>query len=232
MPALNEEGAVGGVIREIRAVVPEAAVLVVNDGSKDGTAAEARAAGALVLSLPYTLGVGGAMRAGFRYAVRHGFDVAVQVDGDGQHDPAEIPNLVARIGHSDIVIGARFAGRGDYKVSVPRRAAMRLLASSISRRAGTKLTDVTSGFRAMSRDAVTLFAWTYPAEYLGDTVESLVIATRAGLKVEQVPVVMRPRTHGAPSQPAWRAVAYLLRAILVLVLAGIRRRPITGREVR
>jgi len=225
IPAWNEEASVGPVVREVVSHVPGAHVLVVDDGSTDGTAAAARAECVAVLSLPFNLGVGGAMRAGYLYAARGGFDIAVQVDADGQHDPAEIKSLVDALDHADIVIGARFAGTDGYAVRGPRRWAMRLLAWRLSRMAKTTLTDTTSGFRAVNRRVIALFAHDYPVEYLGDTVESLVVATRAGFRITQVPVTMRPRTIGAPSQTRWKATIYFLRAGLVLLLATIRRQP-------
>lgn len=223
IPALNEAESVGGVVKEVHAALPKAHVLVVDDGSTDGTRSVASAAGADVLSLPFNLGVGGALRAGFRYAVRFGYDVAVQVDGDGQHDPAEIPDLLGALEDADMVIGARFAGRGDYVVRGARRVAIRLLARSLSRQTKTKLTDTTSGFRAFDRRAIEAFARDYPAEYLGDTVEALIIAARAGCRVTQVPVAMRPRRSGAPSQPSWRATVYLLRAVLAVMMSRLPR---------
>ena len=225
IPAWDEERSVGGVVTEVATALPEADVLVVDDGSADRTREAAGAAGAEVLSLPFNLGVGGAMRAGFRYASRHGYDAVVQVDADGQHDPREARLLLEQLDAADIVIGARFAGKGDYQVKGPRKWAMRLLAVSLSRITGTGLSDVTSGFRAWNRRAIGLFARYYPAEYLGDTVESLVIAARAGCRVRQVPVAMRPRRVGTPTQPAWKATAYLVRACLVLLLALLRRWP-------
>lgn len=219
VPAYNEREALPAVLAELRAAVPEADVLVVSDGSTDGTAAVAREAGVLVLELPLNLGVGGAMRAGFRFAVRHGYQAAVQVDGDGQHDPTDIATVLAALAEADVVIGARFAGRGDYVARGPRRWAMTMLARTLSRVAGTRLTDTTSGFRAANRRAIELFAANYPAEYLGDTVESLVIACRAGLQVRQVPVVMRVRAGGAPSQSPWRAALFLARALLATGIA-------------
>lgn len=148
VPAYQEQDCIARVVTEVRAAVPDAGVLVVDDASRDATRAQALATGAQVLSLPINLGVGGAMRAGFRYALRNGFDTVVQVDGDGQHDPAEVNALVQGLDGADLVIGARFAGAGAYGATGPRRWAMKVLSLSMSRRAGTVLTDTTSGFRA------------------------------------------------------------------------------------
>ncbi len=215
---------------EISSQLHGAAVLVVNDGSTDRTSATARAHGAEVLDLPFNLGVGAAMRAGFRYALENGFDTVVQVDADGQHDPRDVTRLLEHLDSADIVIGARFAGKGEYAVRGPRRWVMSLLAGVLSRLAGVRLTDTTSGFRAAGPRAVRLFAAHYPAEYLGDTIESLVIAVRSGLVVDQVGVSMRARAAGEPSQRPWKAAAYLLRACLALVIALTRPR-VTIREV-
>ncbi|KGA20955.1 dolichyl-phosphate mannose synthase [freshwater metagenome] len=222
MPALNEEESIAHVIREVFAVSRKLTILVVNDGSEDATAQVARSAGALVASLPYNLGVGGAMRCGFRYASAHGFDNVVQVDADGQHAPADIPRLIANLAHADLVLGARFAGVGDYQARGLRRLAMIVLAKVLSRTTRTTLTDTTSGFRASGPRAVALFAQHYPAEYLGDTVESLVIAARANLVIRQVPVAMRERSGGTPSQSPLRATAYLARVGIGIVFALIR----------
>ena len=223
VPALNEQEAIAAVVREVRECVPGCDVLVVDDGSHDATVARARAAGARVASLPYNLGVGGAMRLGYRYAATRGYDYAVQVDADGQHDPRFVPQLLDRLDDgADLVIGARFAGEGHYEVRGPRRWAMRLLSTVLSRVAGTRLTDTTSGFRAVSRPMMELFANAYPVEYLGDTVETLVLAARRGFTVRQVPVSMRHRTTGRPSHSPAKAAVYLGRAFLVLMLALIR----------
>ena len=227
LPAWNEAGHVGGVVGEVRASRPDADVLVVDDGSGDGTAAAAERAGALVCRLPFNLGVGGAMRTGYRFAVRHGYDAVVQVDADGQHDPGFIDALLDGLEQADVVIGARFAGVGDYPVRGPRRWAMRLLARVLSSLAGQPLSDVTSGFRAANRRAIAVFASHYPAEYLGDTVESLVIALRTGCTVRQVPVQMRGRVGGRASHSPGRAALYLARACVALGLALVRRWPTT-----
>jgi len=231
VPAWNEQGAIGSTIAELRETQPDVDVLVVDDGSSDSTADVAEGAGALVCRLPYNLGVGGAMRTGYRYALRHGYAAAVQLDADGQHDPAYLPALLGGLDHADIVVGARFAGEGDYRVRGPRRWAMVLLAGTLSRLAGTGLTDVTSGFRAANLRGITVFATHYPAEYLGDTVESLVIALRTGCTVTQVPVGMRVRQHGQASQTPFKAGLYLLRAVAALGFALIRKWP-TALEIR
>lgn len=222
MPAFNEEESVGDVVREVYETVTGVDVLVVDDGSTDTTSRHAAQAGATVLRLPLNLGVGGAMRAGFKYALQNGYDAVVQVDSDGQHDPRAIPELVSALSRHDIVMGARFAGVGDYAVRGPRHWAMVVLSRVLSRISGTKLTDTTSGFRASGPRAVHLFAVHYPSEYLGDTVESLVIAHRAGLSIAQVPVSMRPRAGGVPSHDPYKAAVYLGRAAMALFVALIR----------
>ncbi|MCC2029348.1 glycosyltransferase family 2 protein [Microbacterium sp. YMB-B2] len=232
VPAWNEQHSVATTVQEIRRASPEYDVVVIDDGSKDATADIAAAAGAVVLRLPFNLGVGGAMRTGFTYAARHGYQQAIQVDADGQHDPADIAEVLAGLEHADISIGARFADVGDYTVRGPRRWAMVVLAKVVSRIAKTRLTDVTSGFRAADRRAIEQYVSYYPAEYLGDTLDSLVAAVHAGLTVTQVPVAMRPRSHGTPSQHPIGAAIYLLRSAFALLLAVMRnprrRTPLEG----
>jgi glycosyltransferase involved in cell wall biosynthesis len=222
MPAFNESASVAEVIREVRAALPGVSCLVVDDGSTDRTAEVARRAGAHTAQLPFNLGVGGAMRLGFLYALENGFDNVVQIDSDGQHDPAEVAALLAELETSDVVIGARFAGIGDYEARGPRHWAMKLLSSTLSRAAKTRLTDTTSGFKASGPRAVKLFAEHYPAEYLGDTIEALVIAVRHGLVIRQVPVAMRERTTGAPSHNFLKSAVYLGRAVFALLFAFAR----------
>ncbi len=224
VPAWNEEKNVGITVREILDTDPGYDILVVDDGSTDATAGVAASAGASVLRLPFNMGVGGAMRAGYAYAQRKGYRSAIQVDADGQHNPADIARVLAGLHDADIAIGARFADVGDYQTRGPRRWAMSMLASILSRVAGTSLTDVTSGFRAANRAAIDQYVRYYPAEYLGDTLDSLVAAVHSGLSVTQIPVAMRPRLHGNPSQGFVGSAVYLLRSMLALGLA-IARRP-------
>ncbi|WP_425860694.1 glycosyltransferase family 2 protein [Arthrobacter sp. TWP1-1] len=226
MPAWNEEEAVGNTVREVLATSGDFDVLVVNDGSTDATALVATKAGATVLQLPFNLGVGGAMRAGFKYARRFGYPQVIQIDADGQHDPKNIAEVLAGLQHADISIGARFADRGDYTVSGPRKWAMLVLAKVISSVAKTRLTDVTSGFRAGNDRAISQYLDHYPAEYLGDTIDSLVVALRSGCTVTQVPVEMRPRQGGTPSHNPMKAAIYLGRSVFALLFAFTRKRSV------
>lgn len=222
VPAWNEAENVADTIREIRAADPAYDVVVIDDGSVDLTRERARAAGATVVSLPFNMGVGGAMKTGFTYAQRYGYGRAVQVDADGQHNPSDISRVVAGLETADISIGARFADVGSYEARGPRRWAMSFLAGVMSRVAGVRLTDVTSGFRAAGPRAIDQYVRYYPAEYLGDTIDSLVAAIHAGLTVTQIPVAMRPRRYGRPSQGALGSTIYLFRSVFALGLALMR----------
>ena len=228
VPAWNEGAVIGGVLEELRSTVPHADVVVVSDGSVDNTVDAARDKGADVLELPLNLGVGAAMRTGSLYAERNGYTWAVQLDADGQHDPADIPRLLdaAKEADADIVIGARFAGAGSYKAKGPRRWAMGLLSAVLSPVTKAKLTDTTSGFKLTSAKAIRLFSVDYPAEYLGDTVGALTIAARRRLKIIQIPVEMRPRAGGEPSHGALKSTRFLFRAWFALAIA-LTQRPLS-----
>ena len=210
-------------VREILSTSDSYDVVVVNDGSTDNTADEAAKAGAVVLNLPFNLGVGGAMRCGFKYAKRMGYRRVVQVDADGQHDPKDIAAVVSGLANADISIGARFADKGTYEVRGPRRWAMVFLTKIISALAKTRLTDVTSGFRAANERGIDQYLDHYPAEYLGDTIDSLVVAIRSGCTVTQVPVEMRSRQGGTPSHNPYKSAVYLGRSVFALFLAMTRK---------
>jgi glycosyltransferase involved in cell wall biosynthesis len=224
VPALNEEETVGHVVTSLRAHGYD--VLVVDDGSSDETATVARSAGAQVLRLPINLGVGGALRLAFRQAVRLGYQIVVQCDADGQHDPAQVQALLAalRSNDLDLVVGSRFvAGRPSYRVAKHRRLAMRTLARTASSATRTPITDPSSGFRAIGPRLLPAFAQSYPADYLGDTVEALVEAGRAGFRVGEIPVTMTERRGGEASAGGRAAAWYTLR-VLVIIAARWRRR--------
>ena len=225
VPALNEEQTVATVIRSIRDDLG-ADVLVVDDGSSDDTAAVAAAAGAMVVSHPFNLGVGAAMRTGFRFARRNHYEVAIQIDADGQHIASEAQTLIelVRSGAADLAVGSRFGdGSGDYRVSGARRWSMRVLSAIVSRRLGMRITDTTSGFRAFSERAIDRFALEYPSAYLSDTVESLLIAHYDGLTIVEVPVTMLERMGGVASNNVIRSGYHLVRLLLVIALSKHRR---------
>ena len=231
IPAWNESGSVADVVRQVRTVLPHATVVVVDDGSMDNTGQKAADAGAITLTLPFNVGVGGAMRTAFLYAQREGFDAVVQVDADGQHNPEEIYSLLDGLSAADIVVGTRFHPGSTYKVRGPRRWAMDLLSWSLSRMARTPISDTTSGFRSAGPRAISLFAVAYPAEYLGDTVGSLSIAIRDGLVITERPVTMFYRKIGRPSKSALWSTLYLGRAVLALSVQLVKRNPHSSREV-
>jgi glycosyltransferase involved in cell wall biosynthesis len=225
VPALNEERTVGGIVTATRALGYD--VCVVDDGSTDATAASAREAAAIVLSVPLNLGVGGALRCGFRWALANGYDAAVQLDADGQHDPHEIAELLRAMKetNADMVVGSRFAtGAGAYEVRPSRRFAMGLLARRAERATGTKVIDSTSGFRAIRRPLLDQFATSYPVEYLGDTVEALIEAGLAGAKVVEHPISASPRAHGSGSAGVVASVWYVARVLIAVELMHNRRR--------
>lgn len=225
IPAFNEEDALPGTLAELRSQHPELDVVVVSDGSADRTAMVARAAGVAVIELPFNLGIGGALRTGFLYAVRHAYDVGVQFDADGQHDPTQIPRLLGAIeAGADMAVGSRFTeSSAHYEVSGTRRGAMRVLRVAVRLLSGRTYTDTSSGFRAFSRPVLEFFSRNYPSEYM-ESVESLIVATLEGFDVAEVPVDMRSRAAGVPSARRLRLVYHYLRLLLVLG-SSARRRP-------
>ena len=220
VPAFNECHSVGLVVKRICELGHP--VVVVDDGSSDGTPEVARRAGATVLSLPINLGVGGALRCGFRYAVENDFDVVVQCDADGQHPPEHISVLIETLlsTSASIVIGSRFRAPDNTLLpSATRRIPMRVMAAIASRSVGTTITDATSGFRAIRRPLLDEFAKDFPAHYLGDTFEALCSAGKAGYEVVEVGVPMRDRQHGLSSATSARAIGLIAKAVLATVLA-------------
>jgi glycosyltransferase involved in cell wall biosynthesis len=224
VPAFNEEGAVGRVIDGILAYDQGLEIVVVDDGSSDRTADVARARGAHVLRLPFNLGIGGAVQTGFRYAFENGFDLAVRLDGDGQHDPQQLDAVVAPVlrGDVDIAVGSRYLSESEgYQSSAPRRIGIRILAKTVSLLTRQRITDPTSGFQALNRKAITLFAADYPHDY--PEVEALVLVVRHRLRLCEVPVAMRPRTTGQSSIRAASSVYYMVKVLLALFVGSFRR---------
>jgi len=224
IPAWNEQESIADVIAKVGEHRPDADILVVNDGSSDATAEVARAAGATVVSLPFNVGVGGAMRTAFLYAQRGGYQAMVQVDADGQHDPADLDRVLNSLADADVVVGTRFHPDSTYDIGGPRRWAMVLLSKSLSRMNKGTISDPTSGFRSAGPKAIALFAVDYPADYLGDTVGSLAIAIRNGLVIKETPVTMYFRQAGRPSKNAIWSALYLGRATLAIIATATRSR--------
>lgn len=232
IPAFNEEASIGGVLDGLAAHHSLADVVVVDDGSHDRTTAIARAAGVRVLRHAINLGVGGAMGTAFRYAAKNGYEVLVQFDADGQHRPEYIGELANALASADVVIGSRYATADGYQSTAGRRVVHRTIARVASLYARTRLTDATSGFRAAGPRAIAIFSEHYPVEWLGDTVESIVLASRQGLTIREIPVVMNERAGGVPSQSFFRAALYTGRILFILGLASIRSVPPRIAELR
>ena len=223
VPAYNEEASLPGVIRDLHGDLPDADILVIDDGSRDRTAQIARQAGVKVASLPFNLGIGGGMQTGYRYAQNRGYDIAVQFDGDGQHVAAEIGQLLGplRAGRADLVVGSRFLQRGDYRPSFYRKMGIRIFSTVLSSILGMPVTDTTSGFRAVNRRVIEFFARTYPEDY--PEVESLVMLHRAGMTIEEAPVRMQDRTGGRSSITPVRSVYYMIKVLLAVFIDLLKK---------
>ncbi len=225
IPAFNEEGSIGKVVEGVKSYFPQIDALVVNDGSGDLTSEIAQSKGAIVLDLPFNLGIGGAMQAGYKYAYEKGYDIAIQVDGDGQHDPREIPKLlhVLEEGDIDVAMGSRFVGDSQYKASVMRRLGSLILSRAISMVVGQKLTDPTSGFRAANRRAIQLFSVNYPQDY--PEPEAMVLLHQCGLKMKEIPVKINQRFSGESSITKIRSVYYMVKVLLAIFVDCFKKRP-------
>jgi glycosyltransferase involved in cell wall biosynthesis len=228
VPAYNEEATVGAVVRGLRRHEPDLDVLVIDDGSTDATGDVARAAGAEVLPLPFNLGIGGAVQAGFMHAVEHGYDTVVQVDADGQHDPAEVTRLRAALEYGapvDMVCGSRFLDEHNrYPAPVSRRTGIHLFAFIVSRIVGQRISDPTSGFRLYTRRAIEVLARNYPHDY--PEVEAVLLLHYHRLRLREVPVRMYERGGGRSSiGGSGKSVYYLAKVLLAVFVGRLRARP-------
>ncbi|MGN6868507.1 MAG: glycosyltransferase family 2 protein [Solirubrobacteraceae bacterium] len=228
VPAYNESSTILGVIDAIRERAPRFDILVVDDGSTDDTAAMASLGDARVLKLPFNLGIGGAVQAGFVFARDHGYEYMAQVDGDGQHEPTELEGLVEAMNRSprvDMVCGSRFLTQ-DYRYPAPisRRTGIHVFAALLSRIVEGRVTDPTSGFRLYNRRAIDLFARDYPHDY--PEVEAILMIHHHRLRMREVPVRMYTRGGGVSSISTGKSAYYMVKVMLALLVGLARRRPV------
>lgn len=222
IPAFNEEESLANVISNCQERFPEADLLVINDGSTDGTVEVLNNLGANYISLPYNLGVGGAIRAAFTYAKMNRYEFLVQLDADGQHNPAHIKLLFKEIDKCDVVIGSRFLLTGDYKIEKVRKFGIIIIRRYLGILTSQKFSDPTSGFRLNNKRAIDLFAERYPVEYLGDTVGSIVLGRLNKLKFGECSTPMSQRQGGKPSQGRMRSLGHLSRTLLTISMMRLR----------
>lgn len=223
VPAYNEEGSIAGVIEDLRLNFPVGDILVVNDGSGDRTSVTARSLNATVIDVPYNIGIGGAMQTGFLYAVKEGYDVAIQFDGDGQHMADEITKIFEPYQQSgaDLVVGSRFLSEGGFTSSMQRRIGSKILSCVVSTLIGKWITDTTSGFRVYSRRSIEFFSSFYPEDY--PEVEALVLAHKKGLRIEEVPAEIQPRAAGKSSITFAGAAYYMVKVLLAIFVDLIKK---------
>lgn len=223
IPAFNEGPQISTVIAGVRAVVPEARIAVVDDGSRDDTAASAREAGATVLRHPYNMGYGTAIQTGYKYAVANGFPLVVQIDGDGQHDPTCIPDLLApiRSGEADFVIGSRFLGGCCYRPPLARRAGMLLFRSIIRLVTGERVTDSTSGFQAFNAEVARFFSTEiFPCDY--PDADMLITLHLARFRILEVPVRMFANNQGTSMHCGLKPLYYIFKMLLSILVTLMR----------
>ena len=231
VPAFDEAGAIASVVEGIHAFDPGIDVVVVDDGSTDSTAAIASAAGAAVVRLPFNLGIGAAVQTGLRYALERDYDLAVRLDGDGQHDPAHLSRLLDPVARdeADVVTGSRFRDHdGGYRPPLARRLGISWFARRVSLLSGQRVTDTTSGFQALNRKGIELFASDYPSDY--PEVEATVLVLKHKLRLVEVPVEMREREHGSSSITVVRSLYYAVKVTLALLVAMGRRYAVPSEE--
>jgi glycosyltransferase involved in cell wall biosynthesis len=223
IPVFNEEATLRGVILAIRKAFPQADILVVNDGSTDATEAISRSAGVILLNHAYNMGIGATMQTGFLYALRAGYDMAVQIDGDGQHDPEFLPSLTKPLFEKEcnLVIGSRYLADGGFKSTLPRKLGIKFFSGLLWLFTGKKVTDPTSGFRAMDRKVIELFSKEYPSDY--PEVEALVSVDKKGLIFQEVKIEMRHRQGGNSSIGILSGLYYMVKVTLSISIGFFRR---------
>lgn len=222
IPAYNEEKTIVSVVNEIKENTENVDIVVVNDGSRDNTLEEAKKTSAKVLDLPCNLGIGGAVQTGYLYAYKNNYDVAIQIDADGQHDPKYINELVKCIEQgNNLVIGSRFVAKTQYKQTFFRMLGINITSGIIKMLTGRKICDTTSGYRASDKEIIKLFANDYPYDYPEPITNMKMILKNK--KIAEIPVEMRQRTQGKSSISASKSVEYMLKVCLALFISKLKK---------
>ncbi|HEY2956427.1 MAG TPA: glycosyltransferase family 2 protein [Candidatus Eisenbacteria bacterium] len=225
MPARNEADSIGATLAGVRAAIPEADLLVVNDYSSDATTEVAERAGARVVELPCNLGYGGAVQAGFKFALAHGYDVVIQMDADGQHDPGSARDLISPVlrGEADVAIGSRFLGTASYRVPALRRIGMRVFGRIVTFVTRRRFSDPTSGYQALNRSVIAFFARdNYPSDF--PDADTIILLVLAGFRVQEIPVAMRARVAGSSMHSNLKSFYYVSKMLLAIFMVLLRRR--------
>ena len=223
IPAYNEEKNIVGVISQLSNIDVPVDYVVINDCSKDRTKEVLDKNKIIHVDLPVNLGIGGAVQTGYLYAQKNGYDIAIQLDGDGQHDPNYIKNLIEPLikDEADVVIGSRFIENEGFQSTLMRRVGIKFLSGLIKMVSGAKILDVTSGFRATNIKGVELFANDYAQDY--PEPEAIIVGSKAKLRTKEVPVVMKERNAGESSISGFSSVYYMLKVSLAILICGLRR---------
>jgi glycosyltransferase involved in cell wall biosynthesis len=223
VPAHDEEESLPVTLDELRRKAPDIAVLVVDDGSHDATARVARERGVPVVSHAVNLGVGGALQTGFRWALRHGYDIGVQLDADGQHDPGHLEALVAPVarGECDVSIGSRYVSRSGYRAPVARRLGMVLFSAVVRMAVGQRITDTTSGYRAYGRAVMEICQYDFPKDF--PDAPLLIDLARRGFRLAEVPVQMRAREAGRSFYTLGKSLYYPYKNLLASLMVLLKR---------
>jgi glycosyltransferase involved in cell wall biosynthesis len=227
IPAYNEGSRIGEVLQQVRAINPDFDIVVVNDGSRDNTAKAANAAGAEVISHPFNMGYGVAIQTGYKYALGKGYDFVVQMDGDGQHDPAFIPQVLAPVmsGETDFALGSRFLGVESYEPSVVRQVGMAFFCRLVSWLLGQHITDSTSGFQAFNKRVIRFFTTeVFPCDY--PDADMLLTLHRAGFRIMEVPVRMHASVSGKSMHAGWKPLYYIFKMMLSIFVTLLRKEQI------
>ena len=223
IPAYNEEMSVGKVIEDIKHHLPQVDILVVNDGSIDGTGDISREKGVWVLDHPYNMGIGATMQTGFLFAFQNDYDLAIQVDGDGQHDPKYLIELISPLlkKEANVVIGSRYLKEKGFKSSFLRRVGIRFFSILCYILSGERVTDPTSGFRAFDKKVVDFFSKEYPSDY--PEAESIILLHKKGFAFKEIPVIMKERQGGISSINLFKSVYYMVKVTLSMLIGRLKR---------